>query len=129
MNLMRAITSLKNLLGPVQSVPNAASSVTIRYASSHEAHALASLAELNSSRAPAGVVIVAEVGGQLWAAASVDDGHTIADPFRPSSELAFLLTQRARRLRAGNQGRTHQLPRVWPSATIDGIDASRSACN
>ena len=129
MNLMRAITSLRNLLGPVQSLPNAASSVAIRYARSHEAHALAGLADLDSSRAPAGVVIVAEVGGQLWAAVSLDDGHTIADPFRPSSELAFVLTQRARRLRGDNQGRMHHLPRVWPPATNDGIDLSRSACN
>src|SRR5829696_6443613 len=97
MHLMRAITSLKNLLGPVRSVPNAASSVTVRYAQPQETQALASLAELDSSRAPAGVVIVAEVGGQLWAAVSLDDGHTIADPFRPASELAFLLTQRDRR--------------------------------
>lgn len=126
---MRAITSLKNLLGPVRSVPNAASSVTVRYAQPQETQALASLAELDSSRAPAGVVIVAEVGGQLWAAVSLDDGHTIADPFRPASELAFLLTQRARRLRVNNRGRSHQLPRVWPPATIDGIDLSRSACN
>ena len=43
-------------------------------------------------------MIVAEVGGRLWAAQSLDDGHAIADPFRPSGELSFLLAERARQL-------------------------------
>ena len=128
MMFMRAITTLKNLMGPVQSLPTAAPSVTIRYARADEGAALARLAELDSSRAPHGVVIVAEVAGELWAAVSLDDGHTIADPFRPSGELAFLLTQRSRQLRGETRGRTHALPRVWPPAQpIDGIDLSRTA--
>jgi hypothetical protein len=128
MTFMRAITSLKNLLGPVQSVPTSAPSVTIRYARSDEAAALAQLAELDSSHAPHGVVIVAEVAGDLWAAVSLDDGHAIADPFRPSGELAFLLLQRARQLRGETRGRMQDLPRVWPPARpIDGIDLQRTA--
>jgi hypothetical protein len=128
MTFMRAITTLKNLMGPVQSIPTSAPSVTIRYARADEAGALARLAELDSERAPHGVVIVAEVGAELWAAVSLDDGHAIADPFRPSGELAFLLTQRARQLRGETRGRTHALPRVWPPAQpIDGIDLGRTA--
>lgn len=131
MSFMRAITtSLKKLVGPVQSVPTSAPSVTIRYARSDEAAALAHLAELDSSRAPHGVVVVAEVAGELWAAVSLDDGHAVADPFRPSSELAFLLLQRSRQLRGETRGRTHTLPRVWPPAPpIDGVDLSRTAWN
>jgi hypothetical protein len=128
MMFMRAITSLKSLMGPVQSIPTSAPSITIRYARSDEAPELARLAELDSSHAPHGVVIVAEVAGAMWAAVSLDDGHAVADPFRPSGELAFLLLQRARQLRGENRGRTHELPRVWPAARpIDGIDLQRTA--
>jgi hypothetical protein len=128
MTLMRAITTLKNLMGPVQSIPTSAPNVTIRYARSDEAGAIARLAELDSERAPHGVVIVAEVAGDLWAAVSLDDGHAVTDPFRPSGELAFLLLQRARQLRGETRGRTHALPRVWPPAPpIDGIDLNRTA--
>ena len=33
-------------------------------------------------------------GGTIWAAMSADDGHTVADPFRPSGDLVQLLRQR-----------------------------------
>ena len=70
----------------------------IRYARDEDTEALAALAHLDSSRAPRGVVIVAEAGDELWAAVSLDDGHAIANPFRPSGELAFRLVARAREL-------------------------------
>lgn len=127
---MRATTTLKKLLGPTQEIGVSAPSLTIRYARSDEAGALADLAAMDSSHAPHGVVIVAEVGGSLWAAQSLDDGHAVADPFRPSGELAFLLAQRARQLRKAAYGRNEPLPRVWPAAApIDGIDLRRSALN
>jgi hypothetical protein len=88
---------LKKLVGPVQSVPTSAD-VTFRYARDEDAEALAVLADLDSSRAPRGAVIVAEVAGELWAAVSLDDGHAIAHPFRPSGELTFQLGERAREL-------------------------------
>jgi hypothetical protein len=99
---MRVTSTLKNILGPSQSagLSDGAPSVTIRYARSDDALALMELAYLDSSRAPEGVVIVAEVGGRLWAARSLDDGHAIADPFRPSGELSFLLAERARQVEA-----------------------------
>jgi hypothetical protein len=116
----------RRLLGPVQAPP--AGRYTLRYAGPDDAEALQRLADLDSSRAPRGVVLLAEVGEELWAAVSLDDGHTVADPFRPSGELAFLLTQRARQLRGETRGRTHALPRVWPPAQpIDGIDLNRTA--
>ena len=125
---MRASTTLKKLLGPTQAIDHSAPSVTIRYARPDEVDALAELAALDSSRAPHGVVLVAEVGTSLWAAVSLDDGHAVADPFRPSGELLFLLSERARQLRKARYGRSERLPRVWPAAApIEGIDLRRSA--
>jgi hypothetical protein len=100
MTVMRATATLKKLLGPKQSIDNigASTSVTIRYARPEDALALIELADLDSSHPPHGVVLVAEVDDRLWAALSLEDGHVIADPFRPSGELAFLLAQRARQI-------------------------------
>lgn len=95
---MRATDTLKNLLGPTQDIQAASPDVTIRYARPDDALALMDLADLDSSHAPHGIVLVAEVGGRLWAAHSLDDGHAVADPFRPTGELAFLLAERARQL-------------------------------
>ena len=100
MTTMRATDTLKKLLGPTQDFEAASPAVTIRYARPDDALALLHLAELDSSRAPHGVVLVAEVGGRIWAAHSLDDSHAIADPFRPTGELTFLLAERARQLSA-----------------------------
>jgi hypothetical protein len=105
---MRATDTLKNLLGPTQDYEAASPDVTIRYARPDDALALMDLADLDSSHAPHGIVLVAEVGGRLWAAHSLDDGHAVADPFRPTGELAFLLAERARQLsRAARPPRRH----------------------
>lgn len=79
--------------------------VTIRYASSRDAAALERLAQLDSHAALSGDVLVGEVGAEIWAAVSLTDYSVIADPFRPSGELAFLLVQRARQLRRGHSRR------------------------
>jgi hypothetical protein len=44
-------------------------------------------------------VLLAEVDGELWAALGVDDGHAIADPFRPSRDALALLRARAQHLK------------------------------
>ena len=98
MTPMRATDTLKKLLGPTQDFAAASPAVTIRYARPDAALALLDLADLDSSTAPHGIVLVAEVDGRLWAAHSLDDGHAIADPFRPTGELSFLLAERARQL-------------------------------
>ena len=98
MTLMRATETLKKLLGPTQEFSVASPAVTIRYARPEDALALLELADLDSSIPPHGIVLVAEVGGRIWAAHSLDDGHAIADPFRPTGELSFLLAERARQL-------------------------------
>lgn len=107
-------TFLRRLAGPVQDLPSGASSLTLRLAVPADAEALDRLAQLDSRRAPRGAVIVAEVAGELWAAVSIDDGHAVADPFRPTGELMALLVERSRQLRRAR--RTADAPRVWPQA-------------
>ena len=80
------------LLGPTQQIGAAPASVTLRYAGPADAAALDALAEVDSRRAPRGLVLVAEIGGELWAALSLDDHHAVADPFRPTGELVALLS-------------------------------------
>ena len=92
--------------------------LTIRLATPADEDALADLAALDSSRAPRGVVLVAEVEGALWAALSLDDFHAVADPLHPTAELVFLLLERGRRLRRAEGGRLTRLARVWPR-TLD----------
>jgi hypothetical protein len=94
--------------------------LTIRYATPDDTADLELVAELDSRRPPRGVVLLADVDGHLWAAVSLDDDHLIADPFRPSGELAFLLAQRARAIRRAEQGRMGRLPRVWPAQRLGG---------
>jgi hypothetical protein len=93
--------------------------LTLRHAVPADADAIDRLAQLDSRRAPRGVVLVAEVGGEIWAAISLDDAHSVADPFRPTAELVALLVERARQLRREHRGRMHRLPRVWPEAGYD----------
>jgi hypothetical protein len=83
--------------------------ITIRRADEHDADSIARLAALDSTRAPRGLVLVAETDGELWAAISADDGHVAADPFRPSADSADLLRRHvaslagARRARSGRR--------------------------
>jgi hypothetical protein len=80
--------------------------VTIRYAADDDAAALARLATLDSARVPFGPLLLAEVGGELWAAVAIRDRAAIADPFRPSGPVVELLRARARQL-VGDR------PRKW----------------
>jgi hypothetical protein len=104
---------LKTLTARKQTPSDAA--LTIRFASPDDEAALVRLAELDSSRAPRGAVLVADVGDETWAALSLDDGHGVADPFHSSAEALWMLTERARQLRHERRGRMQRLPRVWPA--------------
>jgi len=73
--------------------------VTIRFSRDADAAALRRLAVLDSARVPDGVMLVAEVDGELRAALAAD-GTAIADPFRPTAELVELLQVRLRSLGA-----------------------------
>ena len=86
---------------------SAAVEVVIRRATGADAAALARLGALDSDRRTGELlarhaaehdVLVAEVGGTIEAALAVNDGHAVADPFRPSAVNAELLALRARQL-------------------------------
>ncbi len=86
--------------------------ISIRRAGHHDRHAVERLAELDSAAAPRGEILLAEVGGEPWAALSVDDGHAVADPFRRSGSIVDLLRACAEH-RGGprRERRTALLPR------------------
>jgi hypothetical protein len=69
---------------------------TIRRADLADLAALDRLAALDSTSAPTGDVLVAEVGGELWAALELSSRRAIADPFRRSGPLVDLLRLHAR---------------------------------
>jgi hypothetical protein len=68
---------------------------TIRRADLADLAALDRLAALDSTSAPTGEVLVAEVVGELWAALELTSGRAIADPFRRSGQLVELLRTHA----------------------------------
>ncbi len=74
------------------------SPVVIRLAVTADEDALRRLAGLDSARPLAGQKLLAEHGGSLVAAVSIDDGSTIADPFRTTADTVELLRLRAAQL-------------------------------
>ena len=86
--------------------------VVIRWAAAADRGALADLAALDSARPLTGEVLIALVGGEPWAAVSVEDGRLVADPFRPSAAAAELLQVRAGHLRTELD--RHAAPRRLP---------------
>jgi hypothetical protein len=120
-NLAMSTTAfIDTIIGPAAEAPGDDSpALTLRYAVPSDAEALDRLAQLDSQRAPRGAVLVAEVGGELWAAVSLDDRHPVADPFRPTRELVALLVERARQLRRSRRSRRFAAPRAWAGAGRD----------
>src|SRR3954464_9620803 len=98
-----------NQLTRRKELPVHASPLRIRQAGADDATAVERLAALDSSRAPRGDVLLAEVGEELWAALSVQDGHLVADPTRHSADAALLLAQRGAQLH--RQRRRRHSPR------------------
>jgi hypothetical protein len=86
--------------------------LTIRPADLADLAALDRLAALDSASPPTGPTLVAEVGGELWAALELATGATIADPFRPSGELVDLLKLHARGEREQRSSLARLLPRL-----------------
>jgi hypothetical protein len=80
------------------------SAVVIRRAAEADQPALAKLAALDSARPLSGETIVAFVDGEPWAALSLADGRTVADPFRGSASAVELLRVRAQHLRSASGG-------------------------
>jgi|ERR1700716_1194032 hypothetical protein len=80
------------------------SAVVIRRAAQADRPSLARLAALDSARPLRGEALIAFVDGEPWAALSLDDGRTVADPFRQSASAVELLRVRAQHLRAAAGG-------------------------
>jgi hypothetical protein len=81
------------------------SEIAIRSLSDEDGPALQRLAQLDSASVPAGHLLGVMVDGELRAAASIDTGRSIADPFIPSDELRVLLAERVSQLRGRGRGR------------------------
>ncbi len=90
--------------------------ITIRRATAADEPAVRRLAVLDSAFPPTGDVLLAEMGAELWAAVSVDNGHAVADPFRHSADLVELLRLRASRTRGESRAHGRVLARVLPRA-------------
>jgi hypothetical protein len=69
--------------------------VTIRRLGADDAADVAQLAQLDSTRAPSGALLGADLNGSLVAAISIATGEVIADPFRRTAEIADVLRLRA----------------------------------
>jgi hypothetical protein len=88
---------------------------TVRFAYPDDDGALCRLAALDSRPVPPGPLLLAEVGGELWAAVALTgEGGAIADPFRHTAELVGLLRERAERL-TRSAGRH---PRLQPALPL-----------
>lgn len=101
-----------NQLTRRKEIPVTHATLRIRQARHTDVAAVERLAALDSSHAPEGYVLLAEVGGELWAAYSVSDGHHVADPLRPSADAVLMLGQRARQLRRRERRGPHGRTRV-----------------
>ena len=88
--------------------------ITIRLATAADRVAVRRLAALDSAFPPTGEVLLAQADDELWAAVSIDTGHAVADPFRPSAELVELLRLRAARLSGESVAQPRVLARVLP---------------
>jgi hypothetical protein len=94
--------------------------VTIRYAFPDDAAAIAALAAVDSQTIPEGVLLVAEVHGELWAAVSLTAKGSIADPFRPTADVRVLLEARARQLRKAERVESVFEPAAWLRSALPG---------
>jgi hypothetical protein len=74
--------------------------ITIRRATIADRPRVLELAELDSRPAPVGETLLAEVEGTLWVAVGIEDGAAVADPFRPTADVEWLLQLRAEQERA-----------------------------
>ena len=65
--------------------------LTLRRSTAADREALRRLAALDSASPPAGETLLAESGGDVVAAVSIDGRSAIADPFRPTAPVVALL--------------------------------------
>ena len=70
--------------------------VTIRQATTADELALRRLAALDDSAALRGSILLAEEGGEIRAALSIDNGRSVANPFAPTADLVEMLRMQVR---------------------------------
>lgn len=86
-------------------LPTSDRPLTIRMAAPEDTGALRRLAELDSAAPLTGDVLIAELDGAAIAAAALEGGRVIADPFTPSAYAVRMLTVRRYQLiRQGRHG-------------------------
>jgi hypothetical protein len=73
--------------------------VTVRFARDTDALALDRLAVLSERPVPQGTLLVASVHGEVIAAAAIEGGSAIADPFRRTADAVSQICSRAKALR------------------------------
>lgn len=90
----------RRLPTPVASGVRSHGSIVIRSARASDATAIERLARLSDRRVPAAPVLVAEVDGEILAAAPLTGELGVADPFTVTVDVTELLALRAAQLRA-----------------------------
>lgn len=92
--------------GTAQAPPRSALPIEVRLVTASDRSAIERLAALDEKPAPTGdQVLVAEVGGRLWAALDLAGSGCVADPFVPSADAVELLRVRAAQLRGASASR------------------------
>jgi hypothetical protein len=99
---------------------------TVRLAQPEDDGVLRRLASLDSSRLPAGPLLVGEISGGIQAAVPVMGGRGIANPFVRTAELMTLLELRATQLREQGFGEVEKA-RVIPFPRRQPTLAGRTA--
>ena len=79
--------------------------ITIRRLADADAAAIRELAQRDSARTPAGLLLGAELDGRLLAAISTTTGEVVADPFHPTARVVEVLRLRAAQLERRSRGR------------------------
>ena len=98
--------------------------IAVRVLGEADGDALVNLSGRDSSSAPSGEVLGAEIDGTLVAAVSLTNGASVSDPFRASGPVLELLELRAHQLGE----RTHRrLPRRRSRADARGTLAGSGA--
>ena len=92
--------------------------ITLRRAGTSDTPALATLAELDSQRLPDDEFLIGEVAGEPWAALGIGSGVLLADPYRPTVQLAELLRLRAGSMRTIAPGLPRKVPHTEPSVGL-----------
>jgi hypothetical protein len=77
----------------------AADRIVLRETRARDHAAVRRIAQLDSAKEPSSPSLVAEIDGEIVAAAPIDGGAPVADPFRPTADVIVLLERRARQLR------------------------------